>query len=97
MFGGKMVVDKYCDLVMKGGIISGIVYFNVVLVLVCEYWFKSIGGIFVGVIVVVVVVVVVCGDCCQQVGEYLFGDVGYGGLLVVLVQLLWWGFIYSLF
>lgn len=26
MLGGKTVADKYCDLVMKGGITSGIVY-----------------------------------------------------------------------
>ncbi|WP_313205064.1 hypothetical protein, partial [Stenotrophomonas sp.] len=31
--GGRVVADKYCDLVMKGGITSGIVYPNAVLAL----------------------------------------------------------------
>ncbi|HBZ8061679.1 TPA: hypothetical protein MM161_005362, partial [Klebsiella pneumoniae] len=42
MLGGKTVADKYCDLVMKGGITSGIVYPNAVLALAREYRFKSI-------------------------------------------------------
>jgi len=46
MLGGKTVADKYCDLVMKGGITSGIVYPNAVLALAREYRFKSIGGRF---------------------------------------------------
>jgi hypothetical protein len=44
------VADKYCDLVMKGGITSGIVYPNAVLSLAREYRFKSIGGTSAGAI-----------------------------------------------
>jgi len=50
MLGGKTVADKYCDLVMKGGITSGIVYPNAVLALAREYRFKSIGGTSAGAI-----------------------------------------------
>ena len=35
---------KYCDLVMKGGITSGIVYPNAVLALAKSFRFKSVGG-----------------------------------------------------
>ena len=35
---------KYCDLVMKGGITSGIVYPNAALALARDYRFKNIGG-----------------------------------------------------
>jgi len=47
---GGNVADKYCDLVMKGGITSGIVYPNAVLSLAREYRFKSIGGTSAGAI-----------------------------------------------
>jgi Patatin-like phospholipase len=35
---------RYCDLVMKGGITSGVVYPNAVLALAREFRFKNIGG-----------------------------------------------------
>ena len=41
---------KYCDLVMKGGVTSGIVYPLVVQKLSTEYWFKNIGGTSAGAI-----------------------------------------------
>ena len=41
---------KYCDLVMKGGITSGIVYPNAVLALAKQYRLKNIGGTSAGAI-----------------------------------------------
>ena len=42
--------SKYCDLVMKGGITSGIVYPNAVLALAKEFRIKNIGGTSAGAI-----------------------------------------------
>ncbi|KIS37360.1 patatin-like phospholipase family protein, partial [Stenotrophomonas maltophilia] len=97
MLGGKTVADKYCDLVMKGGITSGIVYPNAVLALAREYRFKSIGGTSAGAIAAAVAAAAACGDRRQQAGEHLPGDAGYGGLSAVSAQLSRRGFIYSLF
>jgi predicted acylesterase/phospholipase RssA len=41
---------KYCDLVMKGGVTSGIVYPLAVQKLSTQYWFKNIGGTSAGAI-----------------------------------------------
>jgi hypothetical protein len=41
---------KYCDLVMKGGVTSGVVYPRAVEKLATEYWFKNIGGTSAGAI-----------------------------------------------
>ncbi|WP_164261647.1 patatin-like phospholipase family protein [Stenotrophomonas maltophilia] len=97
MLGGKTVADKYCDLVMKGGITSGIVYPNAVLALAREYRFKSIGGTSAGAIAAAVAAAAACGDRRMQAGEHLPGDAGYGGLSAVSAQLSRRGFIYSLF
>jgi len=43
-------VKKYCDLVMKGGVTSGVVYPLAVVELASEYWFKNIGGTSAGAI-----------------------------------------------
>jgi predicted acylesterase/phospholipase RssA len=45
--------DRYCDLVMKGGITSGIVYPKAVALLAKHYRFKSIGGTSAGAIAAV--------------------------------------------
>ncbi|WBY08144.1 patatin-like phospholipase family protein [Sphingomonas sp. 7/4-4] len=45
--------DKYCDLVMKGGITSGLVYPRAVLELASRYHFKCIGGTSAGAIAAV--------------------------------------------
>ena len=95
MLGGKTVADKYCDLVMKGGITSGIVYPNAVLALAREYRFKSIGGTSAGAIAAAVAAAAACGDRRQQAGEQPPGDAGYGGLSAVSAQLSRRGFIYS--
>ncbi|WP_117309284.1 patatin-like phospholipase family protein [Stenotrophomonas sp. G4] len=88
---------KYCDLVMKGGITSGIVYPNAVLALAREYRFKSIGGTSAGAIAAAVAAAAAYGDRRQQRGEQLPGDAGYGGLSAVSAQLSRRGFIYRLF
>ena len=95
--GGRAVADKYCDLVMKGGITSGIVYPNAVLALAQQYRFKSIGGTSAGAIAAAVAAAAAYGDRRQQAGESLPGDAGYGGLSAVSAQLSRRGFIYSLF
>jgi len=91
------VADKYCDLVMKGGITSGIVYPNAVLALARDYRFKSIGGTSAGAIAAAVAAAAAYGDRRQQAGEHLADDAGYGGLSAVSAQLSRRGFIYSLF
>jgi len=91
------VAAKYCDLVMKGGITSGIVYPNAVLALAREYRFKSIGGTSAGAIAAAVAAAAAYGDRRQQRGEQLPGDAGYGGLSAVSAQLSRRGFIYRLF
>src|SRR5690349_4813990 len=42
--------DRFCDLVMKGGIASGVVYPRAIAELAREYRFKSIGGTSAGAI-----------------------------------------------
>jgi hypothetical protein len=46
--------DRYCDLVMKGGITSGVVYPPAILKLANHYRFKNIGGTSAGAIAAVV-------------------------------------------
>jgi predicted acylesterase/phospholipase RssA len=46
--------DRYCDLVMKGGITSGVVYPPAIYALANEYRFKNIGGTSAGAIAAVV-------------------------------------------
>ena len=53
---------RYCDLVMKGGITSGIVYPNAVLVLAREFRFKNIGGTSAGAIAAAATAAAALGD-----------------------------------
>lgn len=46
--------DRFCDLVMKGGITSGVVYPKAIELLSHQYRFKSIGGTSAGAIAAVV-------------------------------------------
>ena len=46
--------DRFCDLVMKGGITSGVVYPKAIELLSHFYYFKSIGGTSAGAIAAVV-------------------------------------------
>jgi predicted acylesterase/phospholipase RssA len=91
------VADKYCDLVMKGGITSGIVYPNAVLSLAREYRFKNIGGTSAGAIAAAVAAAAALGDRRRHAGEPVQVDAGFAGLATVSAQLSRRGFIYSLF
>lgn len=91
------MADKYCDLVMKGGITSGIVYPNAVLSLAREYRFKSIGGTSAGAIAAAVAAAAALGDRRRQAGEPVTAAVGFPGLADVSAQLSRQGFIHSLF
>ena len=88
---------KYCDLVMKGGITSGIVYPNAVLALARDYRFKSIGGTSAGAIAAAVAAAAALGDRRRHAGEVLPALAGFDGLADVSAQLSRKGFIYSLF
>lgn len=88
---------KYCDLVMKGGITSGIVYPNAVLALAREYRFKSIGGTSAGAIAAAVAAAAAMGDRRRQAGEVVDARVGFEGLASVSADLSRRGFIYGLF
>ena len=91
------MADKYCDLVMKGGITSGIVYPNAVLSLAREYRFKNIGGTSAGAIAAAVAAAAAMGDRRCRAGEALGPSAGFPGLADVSTQLSRRGFIYSLF
>lgn len=94
---GRDVADKYCDLVMKGGITSGIVYPNAVLSLARQYRFKSIGGTSAGAIAAAVAAAAALGDRRRYSGQPVGGQVGFPGLAAVSAQLSTRGFIYGLF
>ncbi len=94
---GRDVADKYCDLVMKGGITSGIVYPNAVLSLARQYRFKNIGGTSAGAIAAAVAAAAAFGDRRRHSGEAVAEQVGFPGLAAVSTQLSTRGFIYSLF
>ncbi len=91
---------KYCDLVMKGGITSGIVYPNAVLALARSYRFKNIGGTSAGAIAAAASAAAAYGDRCKAAKQTLdqpADKVGFEGLELVAAQLAREGFIYSLF
>lgn len=91
------MADKYCDLVMKGGISSGIVYPNAVLSLARQYRFKNIGGTSAGAIAAAVAAAAALGDRRRHNGEAVAAQVGFPGLAEVSAQLSTRGFIYGLF
>ena len=88
---------KYCDLVMKGGITSGIVYPKAVLALAKEYRFKSIGGTSAGAIAAAVAAAAALGDRRHQAGHAMAGNTGFEGLAEVSAELSQRGFIHGLF
>jgi len=91
------VAAKYCDLVMKGGITSGIVYPNAVLALARDYRFKSIGGTSAGAIAAAVSAAAALGDRRRHAGHVLEAGCGFQGLADVSAQLSRPGFIHGLF
>lgn len=92
-------LPKYCDLVMKGGITSGIVYPNAVLALAEEYRFKNIGGTSAGAIAAAVAAAAAMGERMRvaAAGAERDGTSGFAGLAAVSRQLSTAGFIHGLF
>src|SRR5437867_5030446 len=98
---------RFCDLVMKGGITSGIVYPAAVLELAKEYAFKSIGGTSAGAIAACAAAAAESGRrkqlafaAEQSKGQALpheLSGVGLAGLEKVAKDLATPGFIVSLF
>lgn len=90
---------RYCDLVMKGGVTSGIVYPNAVLALAEEYRFKNIGGTSAGAIAAAVSAAAALGDRIRAADPARSHGamLGFGGLAAVSKQLSTSGFIYRLF
>ena len=92
---------EYCDVVMKGGITSGIVYPNAVLALSGRYHFKNIGGTSAGAIAAAACAAAALGERRKvlqprkRIGNP--ADAGFRGLAVVSETLRKRGFIYSLF
>src|SRR4051812_44580844 len=91
--------NRYCDLVMKGGLTSGIVYPNAVLALAREFRFKNIGGTSAGAIAASASAAAALGDRRKQANKLAdpAGKAGFEGLKIVAAQLSSQGFIYSLF
>ena len=58
----SQAATRYCDLVMKGGITSGIVYPNAVLALSRDFRFKNIGGTSAGAIAAAATAAAALGD-----------------------------------
>jgi len=89
---------EYCDLVMKGGITSGLVYPNAVLALAKRYRFKNIGGTSAGAIAAVATAAAALGERRKpKLDPVMAADAGMTGLAKVAAQLTSQGFIYSLF
>ncbi|MEO7691445.1 MAG: patatin-like phospholipase family protein [Sphingomonas sp.] len=89
---------EYCDLVMKGGITSGLVYPNAVLALAKRYRFKNIGGTSAGAIAAVATAAAALGERRKpKLDPVMAADAGMAGLARVAAQLTHQGFIYSLF
>ena len=70
--GGK--VDKFCDLVMKGGITSGVIYPAAVLELAKRYRFRAIGGASAGAIAAAGAAAAECGRARNGGGKSLNGS-----------------------
>jgi predicted acylesterase/phospholipase RssA len=89
---------EYCDIVMKGGITSGLVYPNAVLALCRKYRFKNIGGTSAGAIAAAAVAAAALGERRkQQVNGRIASGMGFDGLRTVAGKLKTQGFVYSLF
>lgn len=89
--------SKYCDLVMKGGITSGIVYPNTALEISRNYRFKNIGGTSAGAIAAAVTAAAAMGDRRRHAGDDVGAKAGFEGMRAVADELTRVGFIYSLF
>lgn len=94
------IPTRYCDLVMKGGITSGIVYPNAVIALSKDFRFKNIGGTSAGAIAAAATAAAAIGDrkkANARKGARANEKQGFEGLNGVAANLAREGFIYSLF
>ena len=87
--------SEYCDLVMKGGITSGIVYPNAVLALAKRYRFKNIGGTSAGAIAAAATAAAALGERRRRRGDQ--AAIGFAALEGVAAQFKERGFIFGLF
>lgn len=91
---------RYCDLVMKGGITSGVVYPNAVLALSRDFRFKNIGGTSAGAIAAAATAAAALGDrkhAASGSDAPCPPTLGFAGLGRVAAQLSSQGFIFNLF
>lgn len=92
---------EYCDLVMKGGVTSGIVYPNAALALSERFTFKNIGGTSAGAIAAAATAAAALGKRRLDLENVAKTDaaarMGFAGLQIVADQLRKRGFIFSLF
>ena len=93
--GTKQKPRPYCDLVMKGGITSGLVYPMAVHRIGQHYWFRNIGGTSAGAIAAALSAAAALGERRLANGECQSG--GLKRLKVTAEKLATPGFIFSLF
>lgn len=96
----SQAATRYCDLVMKGGITSGIVYPNAVLALARDFRFKNIGGTSAGAIAAAATAAAALGDRKHVASGSAAPSpptLGFAGLEHVAAQLSSQGFIFGLF
>src|SRR4051812_23383253 len=95
---GCRMATEYCDLVMKGGITSGIVYPNAVLALTRRYEFRNIGGTSAGAIAAAATAAAALGERRKRMAaDQVEGDgdsAGWSGLEAVANRLKTRGFIF---
>ena len=91
---------RYCDLVMKGGITSGLVYPTAAIALSREYTFKNVGGTSAGAIAAAACAAAALGQRRKDLQPKKFAGgeaMGFAGLEAVAKDLSAKGFIYGLF
>ncbi len=96
----SQAATRYCDLVMKGGITSGIVYPNAVLALARDFRFKNIGGTSAGAIAAAATAAAALGDrkhAASGSAAPCPRTLGFAGLERVAAELSSQGFIFGLF
>lgn len=92
---------RYCDLVMKGGITSGLVYPTAAIALARQYTFKNVGGTSAGAIAAAACAAAALGERRKDLQPRKYRGagktMGFAGLDGVAKQLTGPGFIYGLF
>lgn len=88
---------RYCDLVMKGGVTSGIVYPAAILALSKKYRFKNIGGTSAGAIAAAAAAAAALGERRRMTNPAIGEHAGFAGLEKVAAYLKSKGVIFSQF